>query len=120
MPPWESLMGQRSRRTLASIGKKYWRFLSVGETIFDPDYDIFLDIVTSGSISAAARNRGASVSGLSKRLSRLERRSGVRLTHRNTRRLSLTEAGKDLADTLLAARANLNAVENRLAGRRRG
>ncbi|MDO7833486.1 LysR family transcriptional regulator [Sphingobium sp. HBC34] len=88
--------------------------------MFDPDYDIFLDIASGGSISAAARKRGASVPGISKRLARLEQRIGVRLAHRTTRRLSLTDAGKDLADTLLAIRASLSAVEDRMAGRKSG
>ena len=84
--------------------------------MFDPDYDLFLDIVAAGTISAAARSRGASVASVSKRLVRLEQRLGVRLAHRTTSRLSLTEAGKDLADTLLPMRAGLGAVEQRLAG----
>ena len=85
--------------------------------MFDPDYDLFLDIAAAGSISAAARRRGASVASLSKRLARLEERLGVRLVHRTTRSLSLTEAGKDFADTLLPMRARLDAVEEQLAGR---
>ncbi|MEP7221790.1 MAG: LysR substrate-binding domain-containing protein [Novosphingobium sp.] len=85
--------------------------------MFDPDYDMFLEVVAAGSISAAARARGASVASISKRLSRLEQRLGVRLAHRTTRRLSLTAAGSELADTLLPMRATLGAVEERLAGR---
>jgi len=85
--------------------------------MFDPDYDLFLDIVAAGSISAAARRRTASVATLSKRLARLEQRLGVRLAHRTTRRLSLTDAGKEFADTLLPMRAGLSSVEERLAGR---
>lgn len=88
------------------------------ETMFDPDYDMFLDIVATGSISAAARVRGTSVASLSKRLTRLEQRLGVRLANRTTRRLSLTEAGKDLANTLRPMRAELGAVEERLVGRK--
>ena len=84
--------------------------------MFDPDYDVFLDIVTSGSISAAARERTASVASLSKRLARLEQRLGVRLAHRTTRRLSLTDAGKDLAETLVPIRAALAGAEERLGG----
>lgn len=88
--------------------------------MFDPDYDLFLEILAAGSISAAARVRGASVASLSKRLARLEQRLGVRLAHRTTRRLLLTEAGKDLADTLQPMRAALADVEERLAGRTSG
>lgn len=85
--------------------------------MFDPDYDLFIQIVESGSISAAARSRSQSVASLSKRLSRLEQRLGVRLVHRTTRRLSLTTAGKDLHETLLPLRASLAAAEDRIAGR---
>lgn len=85
--------------------------------MFDPDYDLFVQIVEAGSISAAARARGQSVASLSKRLARLEQRLGVRLVHRTTRRLALTVAGKDLHDTLLPLRAALAAAEDRVAGR---
>ena len=85
--------------------------------MFDPDYDIFVQIVEAGSISAAARLRGASVANLSKRLARLEERLGVRLVHRTTRRLALTTAGRDLNDTLLPLRAALASAEDRIAGR---
>ena len=86
--------------------------------MFDPDYDLFLDIVAAGSISGAARSRAISVASLSKRLARLEQRLGVRLAHRTTRRLALTQAGKDLVETLLPMRAELGAAEERLAGRK--
>jgi DNA-binding transcriptional LysR family regulator len=85
--------------------------------MFDPDYDLFVQIVEAGSISAAARARGQSVASLSKRLARLEQRLGVRLVHRTTRRLALTAAGKDMHDTLLPLRAALAAAEDRVAGR---
>ena len=85
--------------------------------MFDPDYDLFLDIIAAGSISAAARERAASVASLSKRLARLEQRLGIRLAHRTTRRLSLTDAGRDLVDTLLPMRAGLASIEERFAGR---
>lgn len=85
--------------------------------MFDPDYDLFLDVVSSGSISAASRARGASVASVSKRLARLEQRLGTRLANRTTRRFTLTPAGADLAETLRTVRANLAAAEDRLSGR---
>lgn len=85
--------------------------------MFDPDFDLFLDVVAAGSISAAARARGASVASLSKRLARLERRLGVRLAQRTTRRFALSAAGRDLVETLLPMRAGLQAAEDRIAGR---
>lgn len=85
--------------------------------MFDPDYDLFLDILAAGSISGAARERGASVASCSKRLVRLEQRIGARLVQRTTRRLSLTPAGKDLAETLLPMRAGIALAEQRISGR---
>lgn len=86
--------------------------------MFDPDYDLFVQIVSAGSISAAGRERGQSTAALSKRLARLEQRLGVRLIHRTTRRLALTPAGRELQDSLLPMRASLQAMEDRIAGRK--
>lgn len=85
--------------------------------MFDPDYDLFLDIVEAGSISAAARSRGMSTAALSKRLARLEERLSARLINRTTRRLALTPSGKDLHDDLLPLRMSLKAAEDRVSGR---
>src|SRR5438128_6516625 len=53
----------------------------------------FARVVDSGSFSAAAHRLGISKSAVSAHIARLEERLGVRLLHRTTRRLSLTEAG---------------------------
>ena len=47
-----------------------------------------------GSFSAAARVLGLTPAGVSKNVARLERDLGVRLFHRSTRRLRLTEGGE--------------------------
>ncbi len=85
--------------------------------MFDPDYDLFLDIVEAGSISAAARARNMSTAALSKRLVRLEERLSVRLLNRTTRRLALTPAGHDLQSVLRPVRASLKAAEERVSGK---
>jgi DNA-binding transcriptional LysR family regulator len=54
----------------------------------------FAAIVREGSLAAASRKLGVPVSTLSRRLSALERRLGVRLLERTTRALRLTEAGE--------------------------
>ncbi len=54
---------------------------------------IFARVVEAGGFSAAARDLEVSKSLVSKQVSRLEDRLGVRLLNRTTRRLSLTEAG---------------------------
>jgi DNA-binding transcriptional LysR family regulator len=57
------------------------------------DMVVFVHVVETGSLSAAARDLHLSVTVVSRRLSRLEERLGVRLANRTTRRLSLTEEG---------------------------
>ncbi|ACS85920.1 LysR family transcriptional regulator [Musicola paradisiaca] len=59
---------------------------------------VFVAVVESGSFSAAGKRLNLSKSAVSKRLSQLEERLGVRLLHRTTRQLSLTEAGSDYYD----------------------
>lgn len=54
----------------------------------------FLQVVESGSFSAAAAEIGVSVATVARQVNSLEARLGVHLLHRTTRSLSLTEAGK--------------------------
>lgn len=84
--------------------------------MMDPDYDLFLAIAESPSLSAAARRLKLSPASLSKRLQRLEARLGVRLMHRTTRRLSLTAQGEDLHRDLIAITAALYEAEARVSG----
>jgi len=55
---------------------------------------IFVAVVENGGFSPAARKLGISKSAVSKRINQLEAHLGVRLLHRTTRKLSLTEAGE--------------------------
>ncbi len=55
---------------------------------------VFVAVVENGGFSAAARSLGVSKSAVSKRINHLEAHLGVRLLHRTTRKLSLTEAGE--------------------------
>ena len=69
------------------------------------DIALFLRVLDLGSISAAARSLDLSVALASQRLKRLEQQLGVRLLHRTTRRLTLTEAGRrylEAAERVLA------------------
>jgi DNA-binding transcriptional LysR family regulator len=54
---------------------------------------VFVDVVTAGSLAAAAEKRGLSPSMVGKHLRGLEARLGVRLLQRTTRQQRLTEAG---------------------------
>lgn len=56
----------------------------------------FVRIADAGSVSGAAQDLGLPRATVSRRLARLEERLGVRLIHRTTRRLHLTDAGDAL------------------------
>jgi len=58
------------------------------------DIAVFVQVVRSGSFTAAAERLNLSKSVVSKYVTRLEERLGARLLNRTTRRLSLTEAGE--------------------------
>ena len=61
------------------------------------DLALFLRIKELGTLSAAARERNWPVSQVSRALQRLEGQCGVRLLHRSTHGLSLTDEGDLLA-----------------------
>ena len=54
----------------------------------------FVRTVAAGSFAGAAKELGVSPVAVSKNIQRLERRLGVRLLQRSTRKLSLTEEGR--------------------------
>ena len=56
------------------------------------DIAAFVQVVDTGSFTAAAEQLGVSKAVVSKYVSRLEARLGARLLQRTTRRLTLTEA----------------------------
>lgn len=56
-------------------------------------FEELVKVVEVGSFSGAARAMGVSKGHVSQRISQLEDRLGVRLLHRTTRKLSLTELG---------------------------
>ncbi len=59
---------------------------------------IYAHVVESGSFSSAARRLGMSRSAVSKAVAKLEHGLGVRLLHRSTRHLSVTEVGAAFAE----------------------
>ena len=67
------------------------------------DVELFVRVVRTKTFSAAARERGALVSTVSRAISRLEATLGARLLERTTRALRLTDAGRAFFDH--AARA---------------
>ena len=56
----------------------------------------FIRVVETGSFSAVARETNASQSAVTRQVAQLEEHFGVRLLHRTTRKLSLTDEGEDL------------------------
>lgn len=58
------------------------------------DLNLFALVARHRNLAAAARELGVTPPAVSKRLAQLERRLGVRLTNRTTRRLSLTPEGE--------------------------
>lgn len=57
-------------------------------------FEEFVQVVNSGSFSAAARVLGVSKGYISQQISKLEERLASRLLHRTTRKLHLTETGE--------------------------
>lgn len=58
------------------------------------DLGFFVIVAKSPTLARAAQELGVTPSSVSKRLQALERRLGVRLMNRNTRRISLTQEGE--------------------------
>ncbi|MFM0284176.1 LysR family transcriptional regulator [Paraburkholderia sediminicola] len=69
---------------------------------------VFVTVIDSGSITAAAEKLGQTVSGVSRSLTRLEKKLDTELIRRTTRRMQLTEEGEAF---LQRARAILDAME---------
>ena len=79
------------------------------------DFEAFTAAVEEGSVSAGARRLGVPRATLSRQLSRLEARLGVRLAHRDTRRFELTEAGATLYERARAIVADAYAATEAVA-----
>lgn len=77
----------------------------------------FVRAVDGGSLSAAARALGKSLAAVSRTLTQLEERLGVRLLHRSTRKLTLTEAGASYYDSAKRILAEIEEAEVSLGGR---
>lgn len=84
---------------------------------------VFAEVVETRSFSAAASRLGLSTSTASKYVAHLERHLGVRLLHRTTRRVSLTEAGAafyERATRIVGEMEDAETTVSRLRGTPRG
>lgn len=79
----------------------------------------FVNVVSTGSFSAAAGTLGVTPAAVSKSVQILERELGIRLLNRSTRRLALTEEGELFFERARAAMLDLdNAVSAAIESKR--
>jgi len=62
---------------------------------------VFARVVSSGSFCAASRDLGVSTAVVSRRVAALEARLGIRLLHRTTRRIALTDEGATFHESVV-------------------
>ena len=79
---------------------------------------VFVEAATAGSLSAAGRHLGMSPAMATKHVNALETRFGVKLFHRTTRQLSLTEAGSDYLEACQRILPEIDEAEAAAASRR--
>ena len=75
------------------------------------DLSMFVAVVDSGGISAAAERLGVAKSAVSRRLADLEGRLGAQLLRRTTRRLTLTDSGRAFHERAKNILADLEEAE---------
>lgn len=78
---------------------------------------LFVAIADAGSLAAAGRRLRLPLQTVSRKLQALEDHLGVRLMTRTTRRLALTEEGRDYLDACRRVLADIEDAERRVAGR---
>jgi DNA-binding transcriptional LysR family regulator len=75
------------------------------------DIRLFVRMVAAGSLSETARRLNSSLPAMSRRLAGLEKRLGVRLVDRSTRRFALTEEGSRYHERAVGILADLDEAE---------
>ena len=73
--------------------------------------EAFAAVVEAGTFSAAGERLGVAKSVVSRRISQLERRLGSRLLHRTTRRLALTDTGRNFYQRAVQILADIDDAE---------
>lgn len=82
------------------------------------DLAFFKLVATQGSLAGAAQELGLTPSAVSKRLSALEARLGVRLLHRTTRRIAATPEGETYLVEGSRILADVDTLERQVSGSR--
>ena len=77
----------------------------------------FVNVVTRGNLSAAARHEGIAPAMVSRRLDALEARLGIKLMQRTTRRITLTPEGTAFAEDCQRILRDLLEAESAVAAR---
>ncbi|MBO6521208.1 MAG: LysR family transcriptional regulator [Rhodospirillales bacterium] len=78
---------------------------------------LFAKVVETGGFSAAARDLGLTPSAVSRQIGNLEDRLGARLLNRSTRRVSLTEVGREFHGRCVEIARNVEDAELLVASR---
>lgn len=81
------------------------------------DIQVFMAVVDAGSFIAGGKAMGLSRSAAGKAIMRLEDRLGVRLLHRTTRTLGMTDEGRQLYEQGLQILASVDEAEASVAGK---
>jgi len=79
------------------------------------EFQAFLEVSEEGSFSRAADALGLTPSAVSKQIRALEDRLGVRLFHRTTRRVSLTDAGRAFRERIESVVQEVDEAEQAVA-----
>ncbi len=79
------------------------------------ELQVFVSVIESGSISAAAEQIGQTPSAISRTLSRLEAKLGTTLINRTTRRMDLTEEGKFFLERARHILEQMEELEERMS-----
>ena len=79
---------------------------------------VFVRATSAGSLSAAARHQGMSPAMATKHVDALEAHLGVKLFHRSTRRLTLTDAGNHYLEACQRILADIDETEAGIASQR--
>ena len=75
------------------------------------DIEALTAVVEAGTFSAAGERLGVAKSVVSRRITQLEQRLGSKLLHRTTRRLALTDAGRNFYQRAVQILADLDDAE---------